>query len=206
MGLSVSVITGTFGDESWSLLAQERAGASVPDGVPWIHAHADTLGLARNAALARASTEFVIGLDADDELPGMEYIDAMARGTADVRVPMMRYVHGDSERLWQPRVAGHTHDCDAACLGAGNWVPIGACTRTALLRAVGYHDFAWSEDWATAALLARAGATFELIRDAEYIAHVRPDSRNRGASREARDRAHREIHRAVWPEQYEDVA
>lgn len=205
MDLSVSVITGTFGDPAWQRLARERAGASVPDEIPWLHAHADTIGQARNAALERVTTEFVVGLDADDELPGMAYFEAMATGTADVRVPMMRYLHGDRVRLWQPRVAGHTHDCTAACLEAGNWVPIGACSRTALLREAGYHDFDWSEDWATAALLARAGATFELIRGAEYIAHVRPDSRNRGASREAKDAAHWAIHRAVWPERYAEA-
>jgi hypothetical protein len=204
--VDVTVITGTFGDDSWQLLARERAGASVPDEVRWIHAHGDTIGQARNMALERVETEFVIGLDADDELPSMEYIDAMARGTADVRVPMMLYRRGRQARLWQPRVAGHDHhDCTVDCLEAGNWVPIGACARTGLLREVGFHDFGWSEDWATWALAARAGATFELIRDAVYIAHVDPAGRNRGQDHAVRDAAHWQIHRAVWPERYAEA-
>jgi hypothetical protein len=205
MGLSVSVITGTFGDDAWQLLARERAGASVPDEVPWIHAHADTIAAARNAALAQVATPYVIGLDADDELLGVEYIEAMARGTADVRVPMMLYRRGRQARLWQPRVAGHDHDCTVDCLEAGNWVPIGACARTDLLREVGFHDFGWSEDWATWALAARAGASFELIRDAVYVAHVDVSGRNRGQDRAAREQAHWEIHRAVWPERYAEA-
>jgi hypothetical protein len=202
----VTVTTGTFGDESWQRLARERAGASVPAGVPWIHVHGDTIAAARNAALARVESAFVIGLDADDQLPGIEYIEAMARGTADVRVPLVTYVRdGRAQRPWQPRVAGHTHDCVADCLEAGNWVPIGACARTSLLRTVGFHDFGWSEDWATWAFAARAGASFELIRDAVYVAHVDTAGRNRGQSREARDAAHWEIHRTVWPERYAEA-
>jgi hypothetical protein len=126
----------------------------------------------------------------------------MGRGRADVRAPVVRYIHrGRPRPLWQPRVAGHTHDCEASCLRDGNWVVIGACVRTELLRSVGWHDFDWSEDWATWALLAKAGASFELVRDAIYRAEMRPESRNRGAARATRLEAHRVIELFVWPEE-----
>ena len=48
-----------------------------------------TLAQARNEIIARTNTEFLILLDADDELePG--YVAAMARGSADIRVPRVR--------------------------------------------------------------------------------------------------------------------
>jgi glycosyltransferase involved in cell wall biosynthesis len=200
--VDVTVAVATFGDDSWGRLARERAIPSAEaEGVPFVHAHGDTLAGARNAALAKVATEFVIHLDADDELePG--YVEAMARGTADVRAPVVRYVrNGRARSLWQPRVAGHTHDCEAACLRAGNWIVIGACAGTELLRSVGWHDFDWSEDWATWALLAKAGASFELVRDAVYRAESRPMSRNRGADRTTRLEAHRVIEQFVWPEE-----
>lgn len=199
--MSFTIAVATFGDESWIDLARERAlPSALAQGVPVVHAHGSTLAAARNEALAQVDTEYVVMLDADDELePG--YVAAMASGTADVRAPMVRYIRGRRERLWQPRVYGHEHDCDVVCLRAGNWIVIGACARTSLLREVGWHDFPVYEDWATWALCARAGATFEMIRDAVYRAHVRLDSRNRGQAQAARLEAHRQIERFVWPDE-----
>lgn len=204
--MDVTVVVGTFGDPAWRDLAYSRAIPSVPENVPVIHRHGSTLAQARNEGLALVTTEWVIFLDADDELePG--YIEAMERGTADVRGPLARYIRGAQQKLWQPRVAGHQHDCTAECLPDGNWLLVGATVRTELLRrAGGWRDYPWSEDWSTWIRCWKAGATFELIRDAIYRAHVRLDSRNRGATQEARLAAHQEIHRAEFPELYEAAA
>jgi glycosyltransferase involved in cell wall biosynthesis len=189
--MDVTIAVATFGDESWAELARDRAIPSAEvQGVPVVHVHGDTLHGARNAALEQVTTEFVIHLDGDDELDP-DYVAAMAEGHADVRAP-----------LWQPRVAGHTHDCDRSCLRAGNWIVVGAAARTEIVREVGWHDFPWSEDWATWALCAEAGASFELVPRAIYVAHVRLDSRNRGVTRDARLDAHRAIERFVWPEEH----
>lgn len=193
--MDVTVCIGTFGDQSWIELAK-RAAASVPNDVPLIHKHEANLTDARNAALAEVATEWVIHLDADDQLePG--YVEAMERGTADVRGPMARYIRGTSENLWQPRVWGHRHNCNANCLTDGNWLLVGAAVRTEIIRkAGGWRDFPWSEDWDTWIRCWKAGATFELIPDAIYRAHVRDDSRNRGATQEAKNAAHWAIHEA----------
>lgn len=201
MGLDVTICIGTFGGPDWMYLATERAVPSAEaQGVPVVHRHGSGLANARNTALAFVETPWVIFLDADDELePG--YVEAMGRGTADVRGPLALYVRGDRERHWQPRVSGHTHDCDRECLPEGNWLLIGAAVRTELVREVGgWRDFEWSEDWDLWLRCYRAGASFELIPDAIYRAHVRPDSRNRGASREVRLAAHRAIYEANFPE------
>lgn len=198
--MDVTIVVATFGDEEWCDLAAERAVPSAEaQGVPVLHRHIADGGIAeaRNACLDMVDTEWVIHLDADDELePG--YVGAMEKGTADVRGPLVRYMQNGAERnLWQPRVWNHRHDCEADCLKEGNWLVVGSAVRTNMLRDVGaWVDYPWSEDWATWIRCWQAGASFELIRDAVYRAHVRPDSRNRGATREEKLAAHQMIYDA----------
>jgi glycosyltransferase involved in cell wall biosynthesis len=195
--VDVSVVVGTYGDKSWVDLAHERAIPSVPDGIEVIHAHAALLHVARNLGLAQVTTKYVCHLDADDELePG--YFEAMETATADLRAPCVRYV--DTRRAWtahMPRVAGHTHDCDANCLKDGNWLVVGTVARTKLLWDVGgWHDFPWSEDWDLWLRCKLAGASIERVPAAVYRAHVRPDSRNRKPDAAAKHAAHMAIARA----------
>jgi glycosyltransferase involved in cell wall biosynthesis len=200
--VDVTIVIGTFGGVEWMNLARERAFPSAQaQGVPVIHRHGNDLAQARNHGLALVQTEWVIHLDADDELePG--YVEAMEAGTADVRGPLARYVDGARERLWQPRVFNHDHDCTAECLRDGNWLLIGSAVRTDIIRAAGgWRDFPWSEDWSTWLRCWKQGATFELIPDAVYRAHVRHDSRNRGASAEVKQAAHEAIYRDAFPEE-----
>lgn len=194
--MNVTICVGTFGSDDWYDLARERAVPSGLEQAPVVHAHRDTLAEARNAALASVESEWVVHLDADDSLdPG--YVAAMAKGTADVRGPMALYVTQGGERLWQPRVAGHHHDCTADCLPHGNWLLVGAAVRTEIIRkAGGWRDWSWSEDWDTWLRCWKVGATFELVRDAIYRAYVSPQSRNRGATQADRLAAHKAIHEA----------
>lgn len=201
-----TVVIGTYGEDHWIEQAQ-RAAASVPDGVPTIHFHSDTLHDARNAGLSAVETEFVIHLDADDELEE-GYVDAMAAATGDMRVPVVRYVaaHG---RLYRPRrvaVAGHQeltdangdwHQCTGECLRAGNWMVIGTAVRAQTLRDVGgWRDFPWSEDWDAWIRVWQTGATIELVDNAVYRAHMRDDSRNRAASNKLKHATHNAIYEA----------
>lgn len=195
--MDVTIAVATFGDHSWKDLARERAVPSAAaQGVPVVAVHGLSLHDARNLAVAQVATEWIIHLDADDELePG--YVEAMAAGTADVRAPIVRYIRGGTARLWNPRVAGHTHDCDADCLAEGNWLVIGSMVRTELVRRVGgWRDFDWSEDYDLWVRCWQAGATFESIPAAVYRAHVRSDSRNRAPTRHAKLAAHQAIARA----------
>lgn len=196
--MDVTVVIGTYGDASWTALAQQRAIPSATHaGVKVVHCHAGTLHDARNGGLEQVTTEWVCHLDADDELePG--YFEAMDTGSADVRAPAVRYVRGATAQ-WpaMPHVAGHTHDCTAQCLTQGNWLVVGALVRADLVRAVGgWRDFPWSEDWDLWLRCHLAGATFEALPGAVYRAHVRVNSRNRTASRATRLAAHRAIEAA----------
>lgn len=199
--MDVTVVIASYGDQEWADLAKSRALPSVPGHAGVVLAHeGENIAEARNAGLAQVKSEWVIHLDADDELsPG--YIEAMARGTADVRGPNALYIQRENgyevTRWWQPRVFRHTHDCTGDCLTEGNWLIVGSAVRTKMLRDVGgWRDFPWSEDWDTWLRCYRAGATFELIRNATYRAHVRLDSRNRAPSEEEKWASHQMIARA----------
>lgn len=201
--MDLSVCVGTFGGSEWIALAERAVASAKAEGVPVIHRHGETLAQARNEALALVQTDHVLFLDADDELsPG--YVEAVARGTADVRVPMLRFIRGNRPRLWQPRVANHQHDCVAGCItsGEGNWVPAGTVWRTEQVRgAGGWREFEVYEDFDLAMRVLLGGASIELIRDAYYVARVRPDSRNRAPSIEFRNRIHHEIVAANLPDE-----
>lgn len=197
--MDVTVCVATFGEGTWADLARSRAIPSAKHlAVPVVHVHGDTLHAARNAAVAEATTEWVCHLDADDELEA-GYFDAMVTGTADLRAPSVRYFRSH-EHLQQPRrvpVAGHDHDCEAPCLAEGNFMVIGTLVRKALVEQVGgWRDFSWSEDWDLWLRCWKAGATVETIEGAVYRAWVRFDSRNRGATRAQRLKAHQDIARA----------
>ena len=193
--MDVTVCVATFGGSEWYDLAHERAIPSAQDQARVVYAHGATLHDARNAALSEVRTEWVVHLDADDELaPG--YIEAMGRGTADVRGPMAQYVRLGNRSMWQPRVHGHDHDCGADCItsGAGNWLIVGAAVRTELVRRVGgWRDWPCYEDFDLWMRVLLTGASVELIREAIYVAHVRADSRNRGPAIADKDRVHHDI-------------
>lgn len=193
--MEVTICIGTFGEDSWIDLAGERAIPSArAQGVPVLHYHRETLAQARNAALTAASTERVIFLDADDELDE-GYVEALSRGSADVRAPAVSYVKGTRRRPpYVPRVPGHEHDCEAGCLRDGNWLVIGSSIPTKLAREVGgFKEWPIYEDWCLFQRLWLAGASFEAIPEAVYLATWRADSRNRAPEMAFKNRIHREI-------------
>lgn len=195
--MDVTILVATYGDPSWERLAQSRAVPSAEAfGVPVVHVHGDTLHGARNEALDRATTEWVVHLDADDELE-RGFIDRLARSDADLRVPAVRYVrNGYEPSPIMPKVAGHTHACDGECLEFGNWMVVGTAVRRNLVVDVGgWRDFPMYEDWDLWVRCWRAGASIEAVPSAVYRAHMRRDSRNRAPGRGDRLAAHQMIAR-----------
>ncbi len=196
--MDVTIAVATFGESSWIDLAQSRAIPSAERfGVPVVHVHGDTLHDARNDAVERVDTEWVVHLDADDELePG--FLDRLFEGSADLRAPSVRYCRpGHVAAPSVPRVAGHRHDCSAECLSDGNWLVVGTLVRAQMVRDVGgWRDFPWSEDWDLWLRCWLAGATVEAVPSAIYRAHVRRDSRNRAPDRASKLAAHQAIYEA----------
>jgi glycosyltransferase involved in cell wall biosynthesis len=175
--MSITVVIPTFGHDIWLEYAR-RAIASAEPQAPVIHVHGDNLADARNKALALVETEYVVHLDADDTLlPG--YVNAMLRGSADVRVPLVRNMRNVSREPYSPNVYGHRHSCEAACLLEGNYIVVGAAVRTELAKEVGgWWEEQIYEDWSLWLRCYQAGASFEHIDGAVYGFHSRPDSRN----------------------------
>jgi len=195
--VDVTILVATYGGTEWAELASQRAIPSAEaQGAPVIHAHADTLHDARNDAVERASTEWVIHLDADDELE-RGFVDRIAAGSADLRAPAVRYVRNGFVRSpLMPKVAGHGHRCDGTCLPFGNWLVVGTAVRRQMVLDVGgWRDLPMYEDWDLWVRCWRAGATVEAIPQAVYRAHVRTDSRNRAPAPAARLAAHQLIAR-----------
>lgn len=199
--MDVTIAVSTYGDPEWIKLAHDRAIPSAQaQGVRVVHQHADTLHDARNASLAAVTSEWVVFLDADDELED-GYVDAMAVAQGDVRVPCVAYVHRGRRRVpYMPKVAGHDHVCIPDCLTAGNWIVVGAAVRAALVRQVGgWRDYAVYEDWDLFQRCWLAGADIQAAPGAVYRAHVRTDSRNRAPDIAFKNRVHAEIVAANMP-------
>ena len=175
--MDISIVIATYGDVMWKEIAG-RAMMSAATQARVIHVHGESLADARNKGLDMVETEYVIHLDADDVLlPG--YVNAMLRATADVRVPMVRNMHNNYREPYWPRVYGHLHRCEPACLLEGNYIVVGAAVRTELARLVGgWWDEPIYEDWSLWLRCQQAGASFEYVPEAIYGFHKSPDSRN----------------------------
>lgn len=198
MSLDVTVVVATYGGAHWAEMAKTAVASAERTGVPVVNYHGESLHEARNTGLSRVETELVCFLDGDDELHPNFFIE-MAESSADVRAPAVQYVRGrHPQRPVMPKVAGHQHACTADCLPFGNWLVIGSVAPTKMIKDVGgFRDFDWSEDWDLWVRCMQAGATFEAVPRAIYIAHVHVKSRNRGAkTREQKLEAHRAIARA----------
>lgn len=193
-----TIVVGTYGDDEWIRLANQRAIPSArAQGCRVVHVHADALHEARNTGLEQVTTEWVVFLDADDELRP-DYVDTLLAGTADLRVGAIQYMTpgGRPQRPYVPKVAGHRHECTAECItsGAGNWIHIGAMVRAELVReAGGWRDWECYEDFCLWMRVLLLGATVEAIPEAVYVAWVRKSSRNRAPAMADKNRVHHAI-------------
>ena len=169
--MDVTICVGTFGSRHWTDLAHDRAiPSAVRQGVPVVYRHETTLADARNAAISAADTEFVIVLDADDELEA-GYVQAMMTGTADIRAPRLVEVYAGI----RTEVPLTGRDIEKL-----NPIPISAMARRdQILAAGGFQPWRAWEDYALWLRMVRRGATYEHIPGATLLAHVRDGSRNR---------------------------
>lgn len=165
-GFAVTICIATFGDEHWKRLAWNHAAPSAFDqGVGVVLVHGDSLAGARNAAAKIASTEWLIFLDADDQLaPG--YVDAMAQANGDLRAPAL-FEDGCRVDLTRRNI----EDLNPCVVGT-------AVRKDLLAECGGWPDFPIYEDWALWLRASRRGAKIEHVPDAHYLARTRPGSRN----------------------------
>lgn len=206
-GMSISCVIATHGDETWRELASTRALPST-NGQGFLeviqsHLPNGTLAESRNAGAAQAQGEWLLFLDADDELaPG--FADAM-RGAVKRQ--------GDSKpRLYTPAVIYARNATRPAPkiwpkmdFKVGNWCVIGTMiARDLFLTIGGFREYELYEDYALWAMAeAQAGVEVVEVPEAIYIAHFNRKSRNRSPGPRERFYWHQRIGRDVWPESFD---
>lgn len=201
----ISCIVATFGAPEWEALAKQRAVPSTEGQglleVIQIHLPDGTLAQARNLGALHAHGDWLLYLDADDELePGFvdamkEAIEALDRGQRALLTPAVAYFNGRTTprpKLW-PRMD----------IRDGNWMIIGTLVQRDLFHEVGgFREYAWSEDWALWGACMNAGAIAVEVPAAVYRAHITPKSRNRNKPRQMVLYWHSRIGHDLWPEIY----
>lgn len=183
---SISVVVATFGDDVWINRAQraiESATHQTLSPHEIIHIHGDTLAEARNQGAERAEADWLLFLDADDELD-KGYVEAMDRA--------IRH-HASEGRtfLFQPATLGIVNGVEdrepvvipKRNLSTGNYMVIGTIVqRDQFLRVGGFWEwFAW-EDWCLFMRCVADGATSVPVPEAIYRVHVNPNGRNEAAA------------------------
>lgn len=175
--MGVDVIVPVFGPARYRVWAEERALPSIraqtvqPEQIIVIDGvnPAD----ARNNGAALAEAEFLLFVDADDEI-SETYVAAMLGGTCDLRGPATTFHKrtGIEGPLLVP----------ARDLEDSNYLVIGTLVRRALFEQVGgFRDWPVHEDYDLWLRCARAGASIEQIEEAVYVVHEHVGSRNRKA-------------------------
>lgn len=189
---SFSCLIATCGDAGWEELAWSRAYPSAfnqgfdevivqhhsqPTPSHWYVTVAD----ARNLTLRDADCDYVVFLDADDELePG--YLEALKAA----------WLNGAITEDWRPLLApavryvrnGSLPEAMAAIPNRGRWPELNelvigtAVPRTALLEIGGFGEWQAWEDWAAFLKLAALGSQIVYVEDAVYRYHESATGRN----------------------------
>jgi glycosyltransferase involved in cell wall biosynthesis len=182
--MTISVLIATYGEDEWRDLAWSRAYPSAKaqiEDVACFHDPEGTIASVRNEMANTARGEWLLFLDADDEIaPG--YISAMTRAAERV---------GDGPALLTPAVqqlrkngsvrGAPTFFDRGISLRDDNWLVIGTLVQRDFFLSVGgfdeyphgFEDFsAWSKCF-------RAGATVVKVPDAVYRYWVNPRSKHK---------------------------
>lgn len=199
----ISVCISTFGTEEWRERAWQHAYPStIGQGceVIIVHQEKGTVASSRNEAAKRAHGQWLIFLDADDQLaPG--YVEAMERslnGPA-LYLPQTQFASWTARnRVWP---ASFLPDCS---LRDGNPLIIGTMVpRDLFLEVDGFTEgVELYEDWMLFAQLWKKGAEVVKVPRAIYIAYMRRRSRNRVQNGQIRLYWHQWIGHQVFPEHY----
>lgn len=177
--MTISVLIGTYGEDSWAELARERALLSVrnqtvtPHEVLVSHEPHGTLASVRNDLALRASGDSLLFVDGDDEL-SRGYVESMnAAGPGELLNPAVQFVTPGQPhkpaRLFRP-----------IDLSVGNFLVIGTTMSRAVFWQAGGFDPQWEayEDWSLMRRMVRLGARIVPVPRATYIAHWNSVGRN----------------------------
>jgi glycosyltransferase involved in cell wall biosynthesis len=203
-GPSISVVITTYGDEAWRELAWSRAYPSAVAQDPFeviVHHEPNMrIGPARNAAALLASGDYLVFLDADDEL-ATDYLDAMREALADqpawaIGHPSVRYIINNRARPDLLRPIGDLRHENFLVVGA-------AVPRDLFMQVGGFGDYDHGfEDWALWAKCWKAGARIVPVPSATYIAHMDRSSAHRTFWRNRKEQVamHLKVQSELFPE------
>lgn len=173
----VTVIIGTFGDPEWEERGyQLKASTEFLQTVRPIvvHSHRDSLREARNsgAEQAPATTEWLVFLDADDELDAL-FVETLIgyQGDADILQTAVRGFSLSEDgwtREWLDPVPVLHHQ--KYPLKSQNYLSIGSPIQADMFRSVGgFGDWPVLEDWDLWLRCHNGGAQFDELYDAIYF-------------------------------------
>lgn len=202
--MKVSVLIACHGGIEWANLAWSRAYPSAfrqADECLVSYLRSGTIAQARNLAAMEASGEWLVFLDADDELEH-GYVSALRDHLerypepTQLLVPRVSYIQAgyrQAPKYW--------HHGQADGLRSGNWLVIGtAVHRDVFDAAGGFREWPVYEDWDLWLRCQSRGAARPVkVPDMVYLAHVSAASRNKALPIEERNRIHREIHADNFP-------
>lgn len=190
----ISIVITTYGGDHWREIALQRAipSAQAQNAYEVIvhHDHGKEIGPARNRAAEKATGEWLLFLDADDELHH-SYCQAMTSAICSDQRP--------EPALLQPAVCyyrkgrpGPVYLIPEKDLRTDNFLVVGTMLRRKLFTQVGGfsnypHGF---EDWSLWAKCWKAGARVYQVPKAIYHAHINPQS----------------VHRTMWRDRRQQVA
>jgi hypothetical protein len=181
--VNASILIATYGELDWSVLAHDRAIPSAEKQgaheVLTIHDFEGTIASVRNDLAEQATGDWLLHLDADDELaPG--FLDAMTRAVereASAAAPLLLTPAVQQIKKGRPGPPFFFPECS---FSTGNWLIIGTLVQRDLFMQVGgfgEHPHGL-EDWNLWAKCVKAGARIVKVPKAVYIAHWNPRSKH----------------------------
>lgn len=182
MKASVTIIVPTYGSDEWKVKAQnavESAKNQSLEAEVVRHIHSDSLGLSRNIGGFSAHTEWLIFLDADDELD-YRYVESMMEPNEgekqdDIRQPRTLGIYSDGTQDETANIIPA-----AKSLIQRNHLVIGSMCRTKAFNEVGGFDVDLPalEDWDLWLKMDIAGYQIGVRPNAIYRVGVNQGSRN----------------------------
>lgn len=211
MSPTFGIMIATYGDREWERLANERALPSAimqkADEILIDHFPDASIAEARNELASRSQSDYLVFLDADDELQS-KYVTFMRKavegmtfyeGKRVILVPRVSYVKkGRPAPPRFPPRRGTLEDDNYIVVGAG-------IQRWDFLDVGGFSNYPHGfEDWSLWAKSWKAGATVVDVPRSVYIAHVNPNSKHRTAWRDRtwQVNMHERVRRELFPEKY----